>query len=212
MTDRPATPERDVSLTRLAWLVSIATPVALIGLLCLLKAAHAAAPVAGPPSASAEELEEECFEFEEGVLECEQLEPDTSEAGPFPPEECLLRTARARVLTYATRNRLRAVVRYSSLAPTRAYIDFRMRSGSASLSLGLVRRHLSRRGVIRLSASLDGPRMELARDAREFVLTMDLPSTPDHCRRHFTRRLTVKRTVEGQSVWFQSDPVFGTAG
>jgi hypothetical protein len=43
MTDRPANPEGTVNLTRVAWLVSIAAPVALILFLCLLKAAGAAA-------------------------------------------------------------------------------------------------------------------------------------------------------------------------
>jgi hypothetical protein len=39
MTDRPSNPEPAVNLTRLAWLVSIAAPVVLIALLCLVKAA-----------------------------------------------------------------------------------------------------------------------------------------------------------------------------
>lgn len=43
MTDRPANPEGAVNLTRVAWLVSIAAPLVLIALLCLVKAAGAAA-------------------------------------------------------------------------------------------------------------------------------------------------------------------------
>ncbi len=214
MTERPATPEREVNLTRIAWLVSIVTPVVLVGLLCLAKAASSAPAVEGPPAppdpALTEELEEECFEFEEGVLECEGAEA-TAEAGPLPPEECLLQTARARVLTYASRNRLRLVVRYTSLAPTRAYLDFRMRNGEDSLRLGLVRRHLGRSGVLHLGQSLGEDRMQRARQARAFLLTLDLPSTPSYCQRYFTRRLSLRKTVQGQTVWFQSDPAFGPA-
>jgi hypothetical protein len=43
MSDRPANPEGAANLTRVAWLVSIAGPVVLIALLCLIKAAGAAA-------------------------------------------------------------------------------------------------------------------------------------------------------------------------
>ena len=33
---------------------------------------------------------------------------------------------------------------------------------------------------------------------------------PGYCHRFETRRLTVKRTVHSQVVWFQSDSIFGT--
>jgi hypothetical protein len=39
MTERPSNPERAVNLTRIAWLVSIIPPAALIAALCLVKAA-----------------------------------------------------------------------------------------------------------------------------------------------------------------------------
>src|SRR5262249_54128897 len=145
-----------------------------------------------------------------GVVECEPAE-DSTESGPYPPEECLLRSARARVLSSPSGSRLRFVVGYSAVVPTRAYLDIEMRSGGTSSGLGVVRRHLGRSGVLRLRESLDAGQMERARDATDFLLTIDIPSTPSYCERYFTRHLELRRTVHGQPAWFQSDPVFGPA-
>ncbi|HEY7255255.1 MAG TPA: hypothetical protein VH476_01110 [Solirubrobacterales bacterium] len=211
MTDRPPNAERALNLTRVAWLVSIAAPALLIALLGLVKAASSPAAEFPAPEAPAEStLEEECIEWEEGVVECEPAE-EPAETGPYPPEECLLRTARARVISNPSRNRLRLVVGYSTVVPTRAYLDFEMRSGGASLGLGVVRRHLGRSGVLRLRESLGEAQMERAQDATDFLLTVDIPSTPSYCERYYTRRLALKRTVHGQAAWFQSDPAFGPA-
>ena len=51
--------------------------------------------------------------------------------------------------------------------------------------------------------------MERARDASDYLLTLDIPSAPSYCRPYFTRRLALRRTVRGQTVWFQSDPAAG---
>ena len=135
MTHRPENPGRELNLTRLAWLVSIAAPVVLIGLLCLVKAASATAAAnpapelpAAPMVEDEEEGEEACFEWEVGVLECEEPE-SAAEEGPYPPEECLLRTAQARVVSSPSHNRLRFIVRYSMVVPTRAYLDFEVHKG-----------------------------------------------------------------------------------
>ncbi|HEY1355008.1 MAG TPA: hypothetical protein VGF09_01715 [Solirubrobacterales bacterium] len=211
MTERPADPEREVNLTRVAWLVSIAAPVVLIALLGLVKAASSPAAEFPPPEAAAESaLGEECIEWEEGVVECEPAEAP-AEPGPYPPEACLLRSAQARVVSSASRNRLRIVVRYSAVVPTRAYLDFEMRSGGASLGLGVVKRHLGRSGVLRLRESLGAAQMERARQATDFLLTVDIPSTPSYCDRYSTRRLSLRRTLHGRPAWFQSDPASGPA-
>jgi hypothetical protein len=211
MTERPASPEREVNLTRVAWLVSIAAPVVLIALLCLAKAASSVAAELPVPEPASEALpEDECIEWEEEVIECEPVEEPVNSSG-LPPEECVLRTLRARVLSNASRNRLRLVVHYSTVTPTRAYLDFRVRSGAGSLSLGVVRRHLGRSGVLRLGESLGEAQMERARDASDYLLELDIPSTPTYCQPYFTRRLALRRTVHGHTVWFQSDPVFGPA-
>jgi ribosomal protein S19 len=215
MPHRPESTGRELNLTRLAWLVSIVAPVVLIGLLCLLKAASATAAVnpapelpAAPMVEDEEEGEESCFEWEVGVLECEEPE-SAAEEGPRPPEECLLRTAQARVVSSPSHNRLRFIVRYSMVVPTRAYLDFEVHNGDDSFALGIVRRHLGKSGVVRINESLGSGQMEKARSASDYLLTLDIPSTPSSCQPYFTRRLSQKRTLHGQTVWLQSDPAAG---
>jgi hypothetical protein len=205
MAERPANPQRELNLTRIAWLVSIVTPAVLIALLCLAKAASSAITAEDPLAEPADPalIEEDCIEWEEGVLDCEPAEV-AAEDGGLPPEECLLRTVRARVV-HTSRDRLRLVVHYTTLAPTRAYIDFRMRSGGGSFSLGVVRRHLGRSGTLRLSESLGDDRAARAREARDFLLTIDVPAAPGFCHPYFTHRLSERRTVRGHSVWVESD-------
>jgi hypothetical protein len=212
MTLRPTNPGRETNLTRLAWLVSIATPVLLIALLGAAKAA--AVPAAGVPTpdpVAEAATEEECVEWEEGEIECEAEEAEEAETGPLPPEECLLRTAQARVVSGPTRNRLRLVVRYTTSTPTRAYLDFALRNGGGSLDLGVVRRHLGRSGVLRLHETLGTGEMERARDASDYLLTLDIPSAPSYCQQYFSRRLDLKRTAHGQTAWSQSSQASGPA-
>jgi hypothetical protein len=213
MTDRPPNRERAANLTRVAWLVSVAGPVVLIGLLCLVKAASSPAAGLPAPELTVESAieEEECVEWEEGLLECEPVE-GSDEAAPYPPEECVLRSASASVLSSPSRNRLRLVVRYSTAAPTRAYLDFQMQGSAGPVSLGVVKRHLGRSGVLRLRETLGDAQMQRARDDGGFLVTLDIPSTPSYCEQYFTRTVALRRTVHGQTAWFQSDPAFEPAG
>jgi hypothetical protein len=202
-----------MSLNRLAWLVSIATPILLIALLGVAKAA--AAPAAEIPTSEtvAEPVfEEECGEAGEGEFECEAEEGEESEDGTLPPEECLLQTARARVVSRPAWNQLRFVIHYTTVAPTRAYLDFELRGGGGSLNLGVVKRHLGRGGVVRLHETLGEGEMDRTRGASDFLFTLDIPSAPGYCQPYLTRRLSLKRTAHGQTVWLQPEPVSGPTG
>ena len=170
MTNRPENPGRDLNLTRLAWLVSIVAPVALIGLLCLVKAASATAaanpapelPTASMTETEGEEGEEACFEWKVGVLECE--EPDSAaEVGPYPPEECLLRTAQAgsSPRSRTTDCASSSATRWSS--PPGPTSTSKIHKGHDSFALGIVKRHLGKSGVVRINESLGSGQMEKAR-------------------------------------------------
>jgi ribosomal protein S19 len=159
MDHRPENPGRELNLTRLAWLVSIVAPVALIGLLCLVKAASATAAVNPAPELPPAPMIENEEEGEEA----------------YPPEECLLRTVRARVVSSPSHNRLRFIVRYSTVVPTWAYLDFEVHKGHDSFALGIVKRHLGKSGVVRIDENLGSDQMEKARNASDYLLTLDSP-------------------------------------
>jgi hypothetical protein len=139
------------------------------------------------------EVEVVCEELEEGLELCEEIDRTgaTPAGGAGPPEECLLQTARARARF--SRHRLSLVVSYTSSAPARVYVDFRLRSGGRSLRLGLVKRRFSKKGRLRVSRRLSDAEMERARAARHAFVTFDVPAAPGYCRRYFKRHLVLKR-------------------
>lgn len=153
-----------------------------------------------------EEVGEE-FEDEEGNIEvCE-----TQRRGALAPAECLLRTARARVFTDAERESIRLVVHYTSFSPAEGLVEYRLNGSKGALGLGESREHLETHGALRLSEKLGRLQMAKVRAAKRFTVDLEIPAAPGFCRRYDTRQLTVKRSVRGQSVWFQSGSVFGSA-
>lgn len=159
------------------------------------------------------EPEEECevFEDEEGVEEeegdCEEEEATDSRV---PPAECVLRTARARLFTYSSQNRVRLVIRYTAFDPGEVFVDYRLSGARGGLKLGTAHQHFEKRGLLRVNQRLGENAMSKVRAAKGFTVTMAIPAAPRLCRRYDTRHLTIRRTIKSQAVWFQSDSVFGS--
>jgi hypothetical protein len=147
------------------------------------------------------------LEDEEGNVEACEGDGETS---ALPPEECLLRTARARVFAFAALDRVRLVVRYTSFAPAEVIVGYRLSGGRGSLNLGEARDRFSKKGLFRVTAKLTEAQMAKVRAARRFTVDLNIPAAPSFCRRYETRHLTIKRTVHRQVIWFQSDSIFGT--
>ena len=154
------------------------------------------------------ECEEPGEELEDEEGNVEACEGD-GETGALPPEECLLRTARARVFAFAAHDRVRLVVRYTSFAPADVIVGYRLSGGRGSLSLGEARDRFSKKGLLRVTAKLTEAQMAKVRAARRFTVDLNIPAAPSFCRRYETRHLTIKRTVHSQVIWFQSDSIFG---
>lgn len=159
------------------------------------------------------EPDEECEVFEdeagveEEVGECEEEEANDSRV---PPEECVLRTARARLFTYSSQNRVRLVIRYTAFDPGDVYLDYRLSGAKGGLKLGTAHQHFERRGLLRVNQRLGENAMSKVRTAKRFTVVMTIPAAPRFCRRYDTRHLTIRRTIKSQAVWFQSDSVFGS--
>lgn len=202
---------------RVAWVFTYAIPLVLVALLCTAKGASSA-PVdeTTAPSASLEgELEdsfggEECEMDEEGFVYCEGLEEEEeADEGPHPPEECLLRTARARAYTYSSGEKLRLVIRYTTATPADVSIEYRLKGGRGSLNLGKVNRHLGKKGLFQVTENLGEAGMKVAQAARNFFVEIDVRGAPSYCNRYYTRHLTVQKAGHNQVVWLQYGSVFG---
>lgn len=93
-----------------------------------------------------EEADDGCDEESE---ECEEAETEElEETDPVPPEECLLRTARAHAV--ARGEKLKVTIGYATHEPVKATI--RIKSGGTWL--GSFQRRLRRSGVLRFTESL----------------------------------------------------------
>jgi hypothetical protein len=139
------------------------------------------------------EVEEICAEDEAG----EGNDANASRA----PEECRLRSARARVVAYEARNRVRLTVGYTTYVPTMATVDYRLAGGRGSLHLGTARRRLGRSGVIRLTRRLSDGQMEKVQAAGRFTVRLRVSGAPRSCRRYESEELTVRRGSDRQAVW-----------
>jgi hypothetical protein len=142
-------------------------------------------------------------EAEESEVTFEEFEEEEGEA-TAPPSECLLRTVSARVFTYANREQVSLVLGYTSSAPVNATVDYRLKGGKGALSLGKTTHQLSRQGVIRVTEKLNESQMAKVKAAKDFSVRVRVLSAPSYCRSYFTRRLNVKRKVNGQVVWRQA--------
>ena len=148
------------------------------------------------------------LEDEEGNVEiCDS----SGETSALPPEECLLRTARARVFTFTAHDRVRLVIRYTSFSPADVVVNYHLNGAKGSLSLGEARDRFSKKGLFRVTEKLTKAQAAKVHAAKRFTVELDIPAAPSYCHRYDTRHLTIKRTIHSQVIWFQSDSIFGTS-
>ena len=92
--------------------------------------------------------------------ECEE---DEAGDGRVPPEECLMRTARARLFTYSSQNRVRLVIRYTAFVPGEVYVDYKLSGGKGSLRLGTAHQRFAKSGLLRVNERLTEGEMDKVR-------------------------------------------------
>jgi hypothetical protein len=216
-------------LSRVAWLASFVVPVIVLVLLCIAKPAHSMTvqpplPGSGPVLETEEDEEEgewedaldECGEEEsqEAVEECEELveEQEELEATPYPPEECVLKTASASIFSSDSHDKVRLVVRYTAVAPAEAVVDFRLKGGKGSLKLGEARERLAAHGAFHIAERLSRGEVAKVQAAKSFTVEMRVPGVPHYCRRYNERHLTIKHSTRSRTAWLQSDSIFGAGG
>jgi hypothetical protein len=128
------------------------------------------------------------------------------------PRECVLRVARGRVLVNARQRRIRLVISYKTYRPADVTVAYRLVGGRGWLALGRASSHFSTAGLFRLRERLSAAEMRKVRLAKLFTVRFTIPETPGSCGRYYTKRLTIPKRFSGQTVWFQSDSLFGPMG
>ncbi|HKG36179.1 MAG TPA: choice-of-anchor L domain-containing protein [Solirubrobacterales bacterium] len=125
------------------------------------------------------------------------------------PASCRLRVARARVFVFRKRPIVRLVVRYKTRRPADVTVTFnaKLKNGK-TLPLGKVEHRFKRQGIFRLRKVDAETAATLRKKTKRFGVNFKIPGTQKDCARFYKKRVTQKRKVENQFVWFQSDSLF----
>jgi hypothetical protein len=194
---------------RFAALLSIA----LVGLLivgaAVAAAAGAPAPVpsrGGLASAAAEAEEEVEWPLEEGEGEIE-VELEFEEAPPLPTgsepaAECVVQSARARVVASDVSNTLRLSLRYASRQPVHVEVHYGAGGARRAAPLDPMTLPATRHGRIDYSERPGDRRMSEVRAARALFVTVE--ASGPSCRSHSTRRLTQRERRPTRTVWSEA--------
>jgi hypothetical protein len=142
----------------------------------------------------------------------EQDDPDGDGIGsacdedPGTPATCRIRVARARVFVFRAKDVVRLVVRYKTSRPADVTVSYKAKlENGRTINLGRVEHRFLREGIFRLPKDANQLIQQLRRAVESFVVKFAIPGTPQDCARFYTKRLTKKRTVQRQFVWFQED-------
>jgi hypothetical protein len=126
------------------------------------------------------------------------------------PRACILKVARARVFAFTHQSKARLLIHYKAYKPARVTVSYDLKGKRGSLSLGTASSHFTTAGVYRLPEALSGSETRKLRAATGMTVRFAIPDAPDSCHRYYTKRLTIPKKVFGQTVWFQSDSIFGS--
>ncbi len=131
---------------------------------------------------------------------------DACDEDPSLPDFCDLRMARARVFLYTKKPKVRLVVRYRTKKPAEVTTSYSAKvTNGRWLRIGKLKQKFASEGMFRLPKVLQEPGLGKVRSAKEFKVKFSIPGTSKTCSRFYTKHLTLKKTVSGQTIFFQSD-------
>ena len=87
-------------------------------------------------------------------------------------------------------------------------VGYELTKPNPDLRLGSARRRFKRQGIFRLGKKVSKKKMARIRAARSFQVRFQVSKAPSNCSRFYKKRVSIEKTVSGQTVWFQSDSKF----
>jgi hypothetical protein len=112
------------------------------------------------------------------------------------------------MLVFHSRDAVRLVTRYKAKAPGKVTVRFYERKArdKAGRLLGTLQHRFDKQGRDRIEKKLPAKRMrKLRRQGRGFIARFKMAGDPGFCARAFDKNLSLRRLVDDQTVWFQSD-------
>jgi hypothetical protein len=208
----------EAAAIRFAWWAAFFATLSLVTVLGLAKSAQAmtlpgtdaAGTLLSPAPPAAEESEDEAEASEDEGFEDEECEEDEEECeedvGPGEaPRECLLTSAQATVAAAANKDKVQLQIRYTTSTPTAVTVEYGLHGGKGSLYLGSEKKHLGRRGVLRLTKALTEAQMAKAMAARGFSVQLRVPAAPGYCHSFFDYQLDLRQATPSGLSWRPSE-------
>jgi hypothetical protein len=128
------------------------------------------------------------------------------------PKACVLKVARARVFAFTHQSKARLVIHYKAYAPAQVTVSYSLKGSKGALSLGSATSRFKTAGIFRAGEKLGKAQLAKLRATSSMTVRFRIPQAPSSCTRYYTKHLTIPKTVFGQTVWFQSDSIFGPHG
>lgn len=128
------------------------------------------------------------------------------------PKACVLKVARARVFAFAHQDKARLVIHYKAYTPARVTVSYSLKGSKGALSLGSATSRFKTAGIFHAGEKLAKAQVAKLRATSSMTVRFRIPGAPSSCTRYYTKHLTIPKTVFGQTVWFQSDSIFGPEG
>lgn len=125
------------------------------------------------------------------------------------PKACILKVARARVFAFTHQDKARLIIRYKAYTPAQVTVSYSLTGTRGALALGSATARFKTAGIFRLGETFGTPDAAKVKAARSMTVKFSIPQAPSSCARYYTKRLTIPKKVFGQTVWFQSDSIFG---
>ena len=140
-----------------------------------------------------DEAEEEEFEEEELEETCADggAAKGAKKGAPFvtAPAACQVRHAESTITTLPASNQVRLTVRYQTYSPTPVTVGLKLKDHKGAVAIEHATKHLSGKGVLRLTTKLGAAVMDRAAAASEFDVSLRAPETPGFCAAALEQRL-----------------------
>jgi hypothetical protein len=125
------------------------------------------------------------------------------------PTACVLKVARARVFAFTHQGKARLVIRYKAYKPARVTVSYSLQGTKGGLALGTASARFKTAGTFTANEKLGKAQAAKLAATTSMKVRFSIPGAPSNCTRYYTKRLTIPKKISGQTVWFQSDSVFG---
>lgn len=126
------------------------------------------------------------------------------------PQQCVVKTARARLLLNTSNRQAGLTTKYKTYSPAKNVVSIfyaKMKGGKRVL-LGQSTTNFKTAGTVKVVKPIDKATWKKVKKAKSFAMQLKVPHVQAICNQYLTKPLTIKKVFSGNPVWFQWDALF----